>query len=436
MVGRIYCRTTGHSALRALFIYLIYYIEARLGFLFNPPVTNGLHAVTDSIDLPSPHPLLPSLLDAGFNHEIAASVSEVYQLRAEELKRRMQKSIITACREITGLPVAALALSPDDFMRRLVSISTERYLRRLEQWKEQIIQRVNQVPRTPTKAASRNSRTFNQEYVPLLEHFFEEDPFLTHADKMFLAKKSNMEYRQIHVWFQNRRSRTKKEGKELKKKPTYEQAMKPLEKLYERMKGHMVGSDSQDPTLSKGGFIGGVTQNNTSDDAFVSSSPSHAFPSSYPPTCDYDPFPCKTGPVCFSKPEWRRVPDGKLPLSLSTNIDDLVERFSHLNVRDEARPRGSPKLRSHAATAAFTVIPSCAPHPSLMVRKYSQPFHLKARHTGALSPTQQERALWEAEDCSVTTTFPRPNTEHPPRYHAFRQLLDVFFLALLAFPRL
>ena len=47
------------------------------------------------------------------------------------------------------------------------------------------------------------SRDFSytvQEYVPLLEHFFEENPFPTRADKLFLAKKSNMQYRQIHVW--------------------------------------------------------------------------------------------------------------------------------------------------------------------------------------------------------------------------------------------
>lgn len=42
--------------------------------------------------------------------------------------------------------------------------------------------------------------TSSQEYVPLLEYFFEENPFPTHADKAFLAKKSAMKYRQIHVW--------------------------------------------------------------------------------------------------------------------------------------------------------------------------------------------------------------------------------------------
>lgn len=34
----------------------------------------------------------------------------------------------------------------------------------------------------------------------MLEHFFDENPFPTHADKESLAKKSGMTYRQIHVW--------------------------------------------------------------------------------------------------------------------------------------------------------------------------------------------------------------------------------------------
>lgn len=111
-----------------------------------------------------------------------------------------------------------------------------------------------------------------------------------------------------------------------------------------------------------------------SEDAFASSPPPHAFPSPYPPTCRYDPFPCEGRSVCFGKPVWRRVLDGKRrPLPIPTSIDDLTERFSNLNVRDGTRANGSLKLRPDAATAAITVIPSRAPHPSLIVRKYPQP---------------------------------------------------------------
>ena len=46
----------------------------------------------------------------------------------------------------------------------------------------------------------------------------------------------------------------------MRKKPTYEGATKPLDKLYERMKGRMVESDSQVPKTSKVGPSEGVAK--------------------------------------------------------------------------------------------------------------------------------------------------------------------------------
>ncbi|KAF8560027.1 hypothetical protein OG21DRAFT_1492445 [Imleria badia] len=375
-------------------------------------ITTNSPIMIDSINLPSPRPLSPSLLEAGVSHEISAAISKIYQLRAEELRRRIQESVVTTCRGLAELPVVALASSSDLLIRKVVFNFTEFYLRRLEQWKEEIIQDIKHAPETPTKAATSISPSFNHDYVPLLEHFFEENPFPTHADKMFLAKKSNMEYRQIHVWFQNRRNRTKKEGKMLRKKPIYEGVTKPLDKLYERMRGHMIYSDSQAPKPSKAGLSEGTTewqiqiaQNKLSKDAFVSSSPPHAFPSSYPPTCHDDPFPCKSGPVCFSKPEWRRAPDGKPRLPLSTSIDDLVERFSHLSVRDGTHAKGSPKLQSHAATVAITVIPSRAPHPSLIVRKYSQSRSIVQLRPSVRAPVSCSKAFQSLTPASKSVTL-------------------------------
>ena len=225
------------------------------------------------------------------------------------------------------------------------------------------------------------------------------------------------------IQFQNRRNRTKKEGKRLGKQPTYERATEPLDKLYKDFKGHMVYSDPQAPELSETGLLEGTTevgfllpvlrrqwqtetmQNNISKDAFTSSSPPHAFPTSYPPTCHYEPFPCKSGPVCFSEPEWRRVPDRKHPLSVSTSIDDLVGMFSRLNVRDGTRPKGSPKLRSHAATVAITVIPSRAPHPSLIIRKYSQPANIVQLRPSVSTPVSCPKAFQSPSPTSKPITL-------------------------------
>ena len=126
------------------------------------PTAASLHAIIDSITLPSPCPLLPALLKAGFCHENATEINQTYRLRAEELRQRIQETLITTCRGIAELPVVALGPSPDLLIRKVVFTLTELYLHRIEQWKEEIIQRIKQAPKTPTKVNSRNSRAFNQ----------------------------------------------------------------------------------------------------------------------------------------------------------------------------------------------------------------------------------------------------------------------------------
>lgn len=130
-------------------------------------ITSSSCAAIDSISLPSPPPLLPFLLEAGISHEVAAAASKVYQLRSDELRRHVQESIVTACRKIAGLPTVALASSADSYIRNVVSSFTEVYLRRLEQWKEEVIQRIKQAPKTLSNAVPKNPRTFNYVSAPI-----------------------------------------------------------------------------------------------------------------------------------------------------------------------------------------------------------------------------------------------------------------------------
>ena len=116
--------------------------------------------VVDSISLPSPRPLLPSLLEAGVSHEIATAANKIYQERAEEFRRYIEQTITTACLKMAPSPGAS-ASSPDSLTSKLVSTFTEIYLRRLGLWREEIVQRVIQAPKTPTKIAPKNPRSFN-----------------------------------------------------------------------------------------------------------------------------------------------------------------------------------------------------------------------------------------------------------------------------------
>ena len=121
----------------------------------------------DLINLPSPRPLLPSLLEAGFSREIATAASKLYQQRAEEFKRRTETTLIAAWQKIATLSGAS-ASSLDPLTRKDVSTFTEVYLRCLEEWKEEMVQLLRQSSKVPSKPAPpRNSRSFNHVSTPI-----------------------------------------------------------------------------------------------------------------------------------------------------------------------------------------------------------------------------------------------------------------------------
>ncbi|KIM70213.1 hypothetical protein SCLCIDRAFT_513205 [Scleroderma citrinum Foug A] len=106
-------------------------------------------------------------------------------------------------------------------------------------------------------------------------------------------------------------------------------------------------------------------------------SPPHAFPSPYPPCCSYDPFPVKKGLHVFESPNWRRRCVSVPTCSKVLDLDQLIESFSQLCVRD-AKPYDTAlcTAATAAATCAITVVPSSAPHPAL-IRSMADAFSLR-----------------------------------------------------------
>ena len=129
---------------------------------YSPSVPSHEPAVIDSIRLPSPRPLFPSLVETGISSEVASTASQIYQRRAEQLKQRIEESIATACRTAAEFPAHTSTLSPNLFTRKVTSIFTDVYLSRLREWKEEIIQRIKQASETTVKEVSKDSRAFNQ----------------------------------------------------------------------------------------------------------------------------------------------------------------------------------------------------------------------------------------------------------------------------------
>ncbi|KAF9225446.1 hypothetical protein BS17DRAFT_778612 [Gyrodon lividus] len=335
--------------------------------------------------LPNPPSLISELGTLGLTPDIAQHMDQTFRSRALAFKQRCETVVNQACSRLVSASCVAESGGLDTLETKIVEIITEIYTRKIASWASECMSMVANhlsARSSPKSSAAQGPQVpFNHDYVPLLEHFFEENPFPSHADKVFLAKKSGMTYRQIHVWFQNKRNRTKN-GKVLRKKPMSEGATLPLDSLVSKMERYIIPKPQSPSTiLSDDTKLVGtrVHNNDRPTHALDSPAPRHAFPTVYPSSCLYDPFPIKDDLSNFRVSEWPRRPSPRA--STTPTLVDMaafVEAFAQLNVRDDfcsrIRRRHTPTKINSAATSGITTVPSTAPHPAFIATNVDPSF--------------------------------------------------------------
>ncbi|KAI6095339.1 hypothetical protein F5141DRAFT_723284 [Pisolithus sp. B1] len=313
-----------------------------------------LHATTDhnpnvppvSVQVPKPPPLLSRLLEAGAPQHLAQEMHTMYLDHAKKLRSRYMSVISRLQKELPRLPADGVRTFHD----QLVPLLLRTYTKALHDWVREGVDMFHN--RQPAAQKKPFNQTFNHDYVPLLEHFFDEDPFPTHADKTFLARKSGMSYQQIHVWFQNRRSRSRRVGKVLRKKPMPDGPASPL----------CVGSCVTKPAET-------ITDEICRDEPKKFDSPGQPL--------DYYAVSRLMGSaqteLKFDPSWWPRRPCLANPRRPSFDMDRLVEKLSQLSVRDRTSGRNKRHADSLryplAATSSITVMPPPTPHPALIRRR-------------------------------------------------------------------
>ncbi|KAI5981794.1 hypothetical protein F5J12DRAFT_777028 [Pisolithus orientalis] len=314
------------------------------------------------ISLPEPPSLLSALVNAGAPTALAEEMQQAYQQRASELKHHYETAALQVALSTSrhSGPSTSPSLESELFttIKELYTTKLEGWLRDgLSLYKSHTVINSGQNDR-PHRGRGTHV-TFNIEYVPLLERFFDENPFPTHADKVFLAKKSGMTYRQIHVWFQNKRKRTRsrKEGKFLLKKPLLDGTTLSQGTPCDQVKQHLKRNEVCN-RLS--------TLRGEAIDPFDAPAPPHAFPSTYPPPPRCEPF-LENSVLQSHLLPWQRRPSPvrSSPLEVMS-MSGLMEIFSKLSVRDDhgrqcQQTRPAHTLEIGAAVASITVKPFAAP---------------------------------------------------------------------------
>lgn len=322
-----------------------------------------------STHLPEPPALIPTLQQYGLSPDTLQKINEAYTKRARELRGIAATAIARASTVLPPIPRLSRSSSDD----KVTAVFTEFYLNSLHKWIEDMEATVSSHLSVGSRCNTEGkSKPFNYGYVPLLEHFFDENPFPSHADKTFLARKSDMTYKQIHVWFQNRRSRTKREGKTCRKNCLVRGTPLPMDRLCARMKRYTSEGGQTSPTArartASLAYANVTSRANTRDKLLGGLPPPHAFPTPYPPSRSYDPFPTRSR--TFSSHHWFRSPS-TTTRATTIDVDTLVDLFSQLNIKDG---RGGPvqtsgSLDHFSGRLAFTTRPLPAPLPSLISKQ-------------------------------------------------------------------
>ncbi|KAI5115470.1 hypothetical protein M0805_001381 [Coniferiporia weirii] len=316
------------------------------------------------LEEPSLLSIVDELVSAGGPKNVAKQLAQVYCSHAHDLSLKCTE--IYSRNRVAAPQIGAM------------------YERRVAEWRLGLITTVRtrfgpkeDAGITPP-SQPKEKLSFNRDFLPQLEYYFSHEQSPSRADKNAMAKKSGMTYRQIHVWFQNRRTRAKKLADGLG-----EQRRGPnvIGKSANKRNGPNVGSKlecseklARLPKTCSSAVAG-------NENVFPYVTPPYAFPARYPPHVapDADPFPCRYGDFSFlSGVRWERTPTTMRKSQDVPNIISLVAAFERLAVGDRTvidasecsrSPRSShspSKMSGCDVTGPYTVRPLHAPLFSLV----------------------------------------------------------------------
>ncbi|KIM88655.1 hypothetical protein PILCRDRAFT_813626 [Piloderma croceum F 1598] len=353
------------------------------------PVAPNAPVISISLDLPAPADITPALINLGLKHSVVDQLNDTYLRVADELRTTTMDNLRKTISSLATLPDCAQD-SPMKTQENVFRAYKARYEHALASMVESYLQGAKErISQNGGEGASMSlhehtrktkAKQFNHYYVPLLEHYFAENPLPSHADKNFLAKKCAMTFRQIHVWFQNRRNRTRKKGQVFKRKPQHELGKLPLDTLIAKMPHSIIPEDQRvkyvDSDTSEYEWQYESSENDASSwvekhprepnpvDVFDIPTPLYAFPAVYPSEIEHEPFP-RDWKASFPPPQWDRRP-AKAPSKRPPMVEfeEFSEIFSLMSVKERPRKRWRIKKSNDPQKRAKTKrTSSLAPKP-------------------------------------------------------------------------
>ncbi|KAF9486287.1 hypothetical protein BDN70DRAFT_869763 [Pholiota conissans] len=333
------------------------------------PPSSSYSGPIPHLHLPFPCDILLSIESVGLPDHLCQQVKAKVTEKITEFQRICTAVYMQTCRDLPG---------PHTDPKHLISLAKMYYTLyndyQIPKFRAQISTSTATMYTVKNKRTQDTKRpTFNFEYIPFLEKYFENNAYPSRPDRVLLARKSLMSERQIEVWFQNHRNRAKKEGIPLKRLSP--QQSSPMELLGSQT-NFVLQQRKHTPNITymRGGQHKTPEEiHNLSDESFtVSIHNPHVFPTPYHHNLKYSfAHPSQqAGRAKFPPPNWPRKTASMQPPP-SVNMEEFVDMFaSKLSIRRGAGMKaGYTTSKSRPWFYATITVPSHAPHPALVHTK-------------------------------------------------------------------
>ncbi|PAV22544.1 HD2 homeodomain mating-type protein [Pyrrhoderma noxium] len=156
------------------------------------------------LDLPEPRSISQELIDLGLEGKTAQKLSQALSNSARELSKSCQLQYQTACSKLVRSTDKGVSFTSTQLQEQLRNTCVTVYNKRVNGWAFDIINS------TKARLIKRSDNGVNLNSVKPFNNIFELNSRPTRTQKNVLAQRTGMSTRQINVWFQNRRSRSKK----------------------------------------------------------------------------------------------------------------------------------------------------------------------------------------------------------------------------------
>lgn len=255
------------------------------------------------------------------------------------------------------------AMDSDDERHELA----QHYTRHLDTLAEKVLEAVQDWRDATSPVPGACTQTLPREHRPLLDEYFKLNAYPPVADKTALAEYEGITYRQVHIWFQNRRARTKTQSAALPKDAIAVNVHKLARHIDDT---HVIDEDEDVGWRTSSERVRIVQRGRRTH------SGKHDIPSEL-----RDPLRTSMGgmwkqpllpeshqaaqlEVADAQPSrWRLTTDRRRQKKAIASVEDVITCLGSMNVRD-ASYDGLRERHGYAARQAITYFPPSAPLPS------------------------------------------------------------------------